>query len=535
MPVPPPNSPVAHASRGRWQLALALLIVGILAMAVIRATTSSGASPAATPLLDQQLVPSSTSLFMPAMAAQPVPAAAGRDSLGVNAQFLFPLFGQSEWRLQVERMRESGIQIVRADATWGVAEPDPPSGSVHHFHWGYFDAIEETLAGAHLHWLPVVDFSAPWDASYAQAGVDPKLSPPRQPELFAHFAAALVARYGPGGSFWHAHPWLPRLPVEAVEVWNEENTSTFWQPAPDASRYLSLYEDTRAAIYAVSPRVEVMVGGLANPAPDFLSGLYAAGHGRRNLLQAVAVHPYAGTAAGVIGNVAAVRSFLDGHGALDVPIDVTEFGWPTRGDSSSLGLPTMSDAQRATALSQVTGTLARSDCGVERILPHTWVTQENSLTDAAQWFGLANPNGSLTRSAIGYAHTIQGLEAASQQTASLRVCRGPLAMQARVVRAAVARPARSRRFTRLRHRACIIVRVGYGGDAVNHATVALAFAPDAGRAPARLLTRNVHTNDHGYARGCLAARRSTAGTLTVTTARPDFAGAERSQLRITLR
>jgi hypothetical protein len=504
-------------------------------MAVIRATTSSDASPAGTPLLDQQLVPSSTSLFMPAMAAQPVPAAAGRDSLGVNAQFLFPLFGPGEWRLQAERMRESGIQIVRADATWGVAEPDPPSGSVHHYHWGYFDAIEETLASAHLRWFPTVDFSAPWDASYAQSGVDPKLSPPRQPQLFAHFAAALVARYGPGGSFWHAHPGLPRLPVQAVEVWNEENTPTFWHPAPDASRYLTLYEDTRSAIHGVSPRVEVIVGGLANPAPDFLSGLYAAGSGHRNLLEAVAVHPYAGTAAGVIGNVAAVRSFLDGHGDLDVPIDVTEFGWPTRGDSSSLGLPTMSDAQRAAALSQVTATLARSDCGVERILPHTWVTQENSLTDAAQWFGLANPNGSLTHSAISYAHTIQGLEAASQQTASVRVCRGPLAMQARAVPARLARSARSSRSARLRHRACVLVRVGYGGDAVNHANVALTFAPDPGRTPAKLLTRNVHTNTHGYARGCLGAHRPTRGTLTVTAARPDFAGAERSQLRITLR
>jgi Glycosyl hydrolase catalytic core len=262
-------------------------------------------------------------------------------------------------------------------------------------------------------------YSALWAVPHSPLFGPSQYSPPSDSSEYAAFAGALARRYGPRGTFWRTHPSLPQLPVTAIEIWNEENGGFFWRPTSDPARYAQLYEVARRAIHAADHGVEAVVGGLASPSEGFLEQLYLALGEHRGVFDAVGVHPYATDAAGVGAEVARVRSILDAHGDAGTPIDVTEFGW------STAGLPLQqraSDPQRAAMLAQATGLLARSDCGVERILPFTWATRELDLTNAEDWFGIVSADGAPTLSALAYAHELQILERTPTAQSTVSLC-----------------------------------------------------------------------------------------------------------------
>jgi hypothetical protein len=99
------------------------------------------------------------------------------------------------------------------------------------------------------------------------------------------------------------------------------------------------------------------------------------------------------------------RSVLDQHGDGGLPINITEFGWPTQGLNST-GFTEVSDAQRAQYVAQFTKAVARSNCGVVRIEPHTWVTAEQSIFSPEDWFGFVHPNLSRSATETAYSSTI---------------------------------------------------------------------------------------------------------------------------------
>jgi polysaccharide biosynthesis protein PslG len=316
--------------------------------------------------------------------------------VGVNAQFLFPFFPPWYVDAHLEAMRAGGIETVRTDAFWHQVEPQPPVDGVHDYQWADLDHQVAALAAMRLRWLPILDYSAPW------ASAQPReiTAPPRSTAEYADYAQALAARYGRGGQFWREHPTLPAMPVTAYEIWNEPNYSVFWRPEPDALGYADLYLSARTAIRSVDPQAEAIVGGLTGEAPEsFLARMYAeqpALHGR---VDAVGVHPYAGSVQAVVGLIAGVRNTLDDNGDTTVPIDVTELGWTTVGSGSYL---TASDGDRGARLAWLVEHLANSDCRVERFIPHTWVTGESDTSDGEQWFGLYHADGSATASGRAY-------------------------------------------------------------------------------------------------------------------------------------
>ena len=65
-------------------------------------------------------------------------------------------------------------------------------------------------------------------------------SPPKNPDDFARFLTALVARYGPNGSLWAEHPEVARQPIRAWQIWNEPNLTRYWNVAPWAPSYVAL-------------------------------------------------------------------------------------------------------------------------------------------------------------------------------------------------------------------------------------------------------------------------------------------------------
>ena len=128
---------------------------------------------------------------------------------------------------------------------------------------------------------------------------------PHSPEALAEwkgFIAALVERWGPGGTLWEGHPEVDATPVRTWQIWNEQNSPTFFQPKVDPGAYAALLEASSEAIKERDEDAEIVLGGMfgtpfkgeppALTAPDFLRQLYAI-DGARDNFDDVAAHPYA--------------------------------------------------------------------------------------------------------------------------------------------------------------------------------------------------------------------------------------------------
>ena len=87
---------------------------------------------------------------------------------------------------------------------------------------------------------------------------------------------------------------------------------------------------------------------------------------------------------GVYANVAKFRSRLDALAGPGIPIEVTEIGWTTTDTPES---------RRATYLQEVTNRLARSNCGVERVVPYAWLGPEQDSGDRELSLGWPERDG----------------------------------------------------------------------------------------------------------------------------------------------
>ena len=335
-------------------------------------------------------------------------AAAGAsadDRFGTNASFLWST-PQSSWAPKVQEMQQDGIQVARALAPWDIVEHNAPVNGVHTYTWSPVDAIVSVLAARHILWQPTIAYSAPWAASQRSLLGQPNLfSPPANNADYAAYAQALVKRYGPNGAFWSEHPELTRQPVTAVEIWNEEDEPGYWQPRPDPAAYAAMYTAARSAIHQVAPSVQAITGGIAGQSTAYLQGVYSASGGTSGHLDAVGLHPYATNTQEMYSEVVGMRQVLEQHGDVNVPLDVTEFGWPTAGLLSSR-YAVISDAQRAQYVTQFVTAVARSNCGVGRIQPYAWETPEQNIFSPEDWFGVVHPSLARSATEVAYAAAI---------------------------------------------------------------------------------------------------------------------------------
>jgi hypothetical protein len=328
-----------------------------------------------------------------------VPSARAEGFFGVNAQ---ALFGLSPRRVEthLEVMAASGLDLVRGDAVWDVAEPEPPSAGRHSYRWERFDREVSAYARHGLRWLPIIDYSTAWSGEI----VGDVFSAPARVEAYAAYAGALARRYGEGGGFWREHPQLPQLPITRVEIWNEPNAELFWHPTHRAAeRYAELYLAAHAAIQQAVPSARVVVGGLALgnhgvlDEHKFIQTMVAHRPELVHAVDAIAFHPYAPKADGVITRIREFRWTLERLGLGDVPLEITEVGWTTTKTS---------EADRAVALRQLAEQLPRSDCNIASLSPHAWLTQEQDPANPEHWFGIYNSDATPKLSGAAYTTSV---------------------------------------------------------------------------------------------------------------------------------
>ncbi len=353
--------------------------------------------------------------------ASAAPAPPGREFFGMNAQEVFKL-PQDAWDRQLAAIAATGVGVVRRDAFWSNVESTPPVRGVHRYVWTRPDAVIAALARNGLRWYPILDYSTPWAGTLD--GPARWKSAPANPADFAAYAAAFAQRYGGGGSFWAAHPELPRLAIQSYELWNEPNLDEFWPDVTGAAdRYGDLLAATLPALRAADPAAEVVVGGLSPTGlVPFLDRIEADRPGLVASADAVAFHPYGTTFSNTGARVRVLRDWLDAHGAAALPLEITETGWAT---------PPLSESARATRMAALVPGLADSSCDVSRFIAQTWITPDVDLSDPNDYFGIANADATLKPTGVALTGAIAAVEDGAASPPS-DPCAGRVASSPRV-------------------------------------------------------------------------------------------------------
>ncbi len=243
-----------------------------------------------------------------------------------------------------ERMAQAEVQTLRFQLSWALANPAPGV-----FDWTASDSVMGGAAAGGIRPLPFLFETPPWVAALDGSSCEPSCAPyaPRAKpalEAWRAFAEAVARRYGQDGEFWREHPQIPTMPVRVWQIWNEQNSRTFFAPTPSPRRYLAILSPAHDAITAVDPRARVILGGMFGKpragrgnvvaASRFLARLY--GRGAAPDFDGVAAHPYAPTLSGVFAQIEALRATMARAEDGSTSLWITELGWASSGQASAL-------------------------------------------------------------------------------------------------------------------------------------------------------------------------------------------------------
>lgn len=224
-------------------------------------------------------------------------------------------------------LEELGVGWVRFDFDWSKIQPD----NANSYNWQTYDRLVSKARAHNLIVLGILDFTPAWARP---AGCTAKQCAPKDPASFATFAAAVSDRYQDQG----LHYW---------EIWNEPNTTAFWQPKPNPAAYTKLLQLSARALRHQDSQALIIAGGTAPAASDgsqispvdFLKGIYKA-NGQKSF-DAIAHHPYTYPVPPSYASDHAwaqmstthnnLRAVMKTHNDENKAIWITEYGAPTGG------------------------------------------------------------------------------------------------------------------------------------------------------------------------------------------------------------
>jgi polysaccharide biosynthesis protein PslG len=189
--------------------------------------------------------------------------------------------------------------------------------------WSSYDRFIGKLARKRIRALPDL---------FTGGGYSPPISGNAR-QSWVQFAHNAAARYGPGGSFWHAHPRLPKRPVRAWQVGNEPSLPKYWPTKSPVRDYATFLKITHDAIRGVNSHATIVLAGLPGVVVDrpyrgwkFLNKLYRVG-GVKGDFNVAAFHPYAHHLRDLAPQMRKFRHVMRRHGDKHTPVWITEFGY----------------------------------------------------------------------------------------------------------------------------------------------------------------------------------------------------------------
>jgi polysaccharide biosynthesis protein PslG len=279
---------------------------------------------------------------------------------------------------ELDRVAAAGAGTFRIQVDWRFLEPRP---GVRNF--APTDLLFAQAARAGITALPDLLGVPKW---LSRDRSRPPIRNARQRAAWTSLLSELAHRYGSTGTFWDAHPELPRRPVTTWEIWHEPNLPVFFGDKPSPRGFAQLLILSSAALKGADPAAQVVSGGIWPYRVErktldligYLKALYRV-PGFSSAVDAVGVHPFAAKPKGVLALVTAARRIMRSHGDGAKPIWVTSFGWVTGGK----GLPTpalrTTPREQAAKLTATYGLLAANaaSLGIDRALWFSYTDRSN--------------------------------------------------------------------------------------------------------------------------------------------------------------
>jgi hypothetical protein len=299
----------------------------------------------------------------------------------------------------IERMGQAKVGTLRTGIDWASTDPTPGSD----YNFGGFDAQVREAAKQGITVLPYIVGTPGWVADLDGANCDVAANQcgtfaPRSKaglDAFKTFTADLVRRYGPNGTFWQLNPSLPQVPIRAWQLWNEQNSPSFYEPKPNVARYAKLVKAGHDGIKSVDPGAEVILGGMFGTplggrkpgiaAWDFLEKLYDV-QGIKKYFDGVSIHPYASKLTKVSSQVDLMRDAMKSGHDTGTDIWITELGWASSGPTNPLVRGEKGQAERLTEgfdyfLSK------RRAFHIQTVIWYSWQDNPNPNAGLCEWCG----------------------------------------------------------------------------------------------------------------------------------------------------
>jgi hypothetical protein len=272
------------------------------------------------------------------------------------------------------RMAEAGVDTYRLFISWRAHDTAPGES----IDFSALDDVFVNLAFNDIQPLPYVAGVPAWLTE------DPHADPvrtERERSALDRFMRALAHRYGRGGTLW-SQLEASKLDVEPKpprtwEIWNEQNSSFYWEPRPSVEDYATLVEICANAIRSEDPSARIMTGGMFGTPPEpgsidawtFIRRLLANPR-VRSLVDVVGVHPYSQSIEGVEAQLERTRRAIDAAGADGMPMHVSEIGWGSAdGGGFKKGLEGQAEMLERT-FELASG--QREELGIEGVIWFTW-------------------------------------------------------------------------------------------------------------------------------------------------------------------
>jgi hypothetical protein len=304
---------------------------------------------------------------------------------------------------QLDTMVGGGVETIRTSFNWSGVQPyarfaDVPAGQLDRFRnehgvptdYAETDRLVSTAAARRIRVLPVLIFAPDW----ASSSPGHLYAPPSDFGAYGSFAADLVRRYGPGGSFWRENPKLPKLAIGHWQIWNEPSFKSFWSAKPWASTYVKLLKRAHRAIKAADRNAKVVLAGLPNRSWTSLEKVYKAGG--RGQFDVAAFHPFTDKVTGVKTILERNRKVMAAHGDGRKPLFVTELSWTAAKNKTHVTYGNEQTARgQAQRLAAAYSMLAkqRKRLHIERAYWYTWLSYDRDRFYPFDWAGLVRLKG----------------------------------------------------------------------------------------------------------------------------------------------
>ena len=308
-----------------------------------------------------------------AVEARGASAAVGAESVGERfgvASSHIKLYDSQTMDKEFDAMRDAGASWVRCDFAWSDLEKTQGV-------WDFAGA-DAVVAKAEARGVEVLGILAA-SPGWANGGMPWNYPPtPAHIDDWKNYVRTVAECY--------------KGKVAAWEIWNEENISAFWQPAPDAAAYVNLLAAASPQIRAADPDATIVMGGVAGLGYDDLTTYLSLG--AADYVDAVAYHPYAETI-GVEGQpeedllrpkealcsflVFIVHSLVAQYTTKDLEVWITEVGWTTSAETP----PGVDENTQAAYMLRTLITYAATD--VDRVI---WFNLRDTEFNSWDYYGL---------------------------------------------------------------------------------------------------------------------------------------------------